>query len=92
MSEASTFPVRFRPATEQPTKPAGDSMPAALLYNQCDGYHLVFAHFTRQGEFLGFFEFASSVEWLPGTHFCAWTLLPDSAQLYEQFADKRPAA
>lgn len=69
--DATKFELDFRPASEDPTTP-GDY----LLYNQCDGYHVVEAWFT-DGEFVGFWPFAASKP-VSKDFYRAWALLPDS--------------
>lgn len=76
------FELDFRPASETPTEP-GDY----LLYNQCDGYHVVEAWF-EEGQFLGFYSFASTSPY-DTDFYCAWALLPDTIKtLYDAFAKK----
>jgi hypothetical protein len=77
------FELDFHPASEEPTKP-GDY----LLYNQCDGYHVVEAHFYDDGEFDGFYFFASAKP-VSADFYRAWALLPDSVKtMYDAFAKK----
>lgn len=87
MTEAT---IKFRHHSETPTMPEDDSFPTALLFNQCDGYHLVYARFYEDGEFYGFYDWCGTSPYEPGNHFCAWALLPPSGHLYEPFADKDP--
>ncbi len=77
------MPLDFKPQAETPTT-SGDY----ILYNQCDGYHIAEAMFERHdgGKFMGFFSFMGH-EYEPDTY-QAWALLPDTAKLYELFADK----
>jgi hypothetical protein len=84
--------IEFHDVDETPIMPPGESLSSALLYNQCDGYHLVFARFTREtGEFEGFFDFMGDSPY-PNDFFCAWALLPDTVkELYPVFARKGPA-
>lgn len=68
------FDLDFRPASETPTVP-GDY----LLYNQCDGYHVVEARFYDDGEFDDFYVFASSCP-VSRNFYRAWALLPDAVK------------
>ena len=77
------FDLDFRPASETPTKPGN-----YLLYNQCDGYHVVEAWFSEDGEFEGFWFFAASRP-VSKDFYCAWARLPDAAKtLHDVFAKK----
>lgn len=64
------FRLHFRFYREDPTE-EGDY----LLYNQCDGYHLVSAAF-EDGEFLGFYSWGGGL--VDRNHFRAWAKLPVS--------------
>lgn len=77
----------FRPASERPTE-QGDY----ILYNQCDGYHIVEAWFD-DGEFSDFWVFAASKP-ISKDFYCAWAKLPDTLKdLYPKFArDADPTA
>lgn len=74
--------LEFFPQRESPKEDGGDY----LLYNQCDGFHVVQAHVT-DGEFLGF-KFWAQPEFIPDDFYQAWAKLPDTDALYEAFADK----
>jgi hypothetical protein len=81
---SKTFNLTFHTMEETPSKHCD-----VLLYNQCDGYHHVYARFY-DGEFAGFYE------WMGTTphdiaNFAAWAELPDcNSDLYPTFADPRP--
>lgn len=58
-----------------------------LLYNQCDGFHLVEAHFD-EGRFLGFYDWNGTTPFGEDCY-VAWAKLPSGVQvLYPHFADK----
>ncbi len=73
------FDLDFRPASEVPTV-EGDY----VLYNQCDGYHVVEAWFD-EGEFCGFYFFANPKA-VSKDFYCAWAPLPKCNSLYDAFA------
>jgi len=79
-----SFSLVFKHQSEQPTE-HGDY----LIYNQCDGYHLVEARFMPDGSFLGFYDWCG-MDPYPDDFYVAWAILPASATggLYERFADK----
>jgi hypothetical protein len=72
-----SFNLEFRPQRERPTE-EGDY----LLYNQCDGFHLV--QWCDEMEFHAFDGTPILDDW-----FQAWAKLPVThAGLYDVFADK----
>ncbi|MDO8415504.1 MAG: hypothetical protein Q7S87_04765 [Agitococcus sp.] len=79
--------LNFRPTSEKPTAD-GDY----IIYNQCDGYHVVSA-WIIDGEFEGFHFFADK-KTIPEDWYCAWALLPcpNDSGLFEKFARKQPSA
>jgi hypothetical protein len=85
--------IVFRPASETPIRPDGSRayMESALLFNQCDGYHLVFARFSTEGEFDGFYDWCGTEPYEAGRHYCAWALLSDTTALHDAFAERKPA-
>jgi hypothetical protein len=75
------FELDFRPASETPTEP-GDY----IIYNQCDGYHIVEAWFEG-GIFLSFAVFAGEI--VSKSFYRAWAKLPEShTTMYAAFAKK----
>lgn len=75
------FSLLIKPQAEVPTE-AGDY----LLYNQCDGFHIVEAHFFEDGSFDGFYSFMG--EEFKDDSYMAWAKLPDTDLMYQVFADK----
>lgn len=55
-----------------------------VLFNQCDGYHIAEAMF-EDDEFLEFRMHCRSVS---ADFYQAWAKMPDTNDLYDQFADK----
>lgn len=73
--------LTFFPQRESP-KEEGDY----VIYNQCDGFHIVQAR-VEDGEFLGF-QFWAQPEFITDDSYQAWAKLPGTDALYEAFADK----
>lgn len=73
------FELEFHPVSEEPTEP-GDY----VIYNQCDGLHIVEAWFDG-GEFIDFWEFAAPHA-VGRDFYRAWAKLPDSMELYKVFS------
>lgn len=65
------FDLEFLPNTQTPTEP-GDY----VLYNQCDGYHIVEASFADDGAFEGFYFFGGRT--VGDDFYRAWAKLPES--------------
>jgi hypothetical protein len=88
-----TETIIFRPDSETPTRPEwAGYYAAALLFNQCDGYHHVFAYFsTDDNEFQGFYDWCGVDAYRPGEDYCAWALLPDTLHLHAAFAHTEQA-
>lgn len=72
------FDLDFRPAAEAPR--ADDWDQAFLVYNQCDGYHIMYPIWwdEERTDFWGFRSWASTDVVLPYEFYCAWARLPDS--------------
>ncbi|MDQ0571464.1 hypothetical protein QFZ42_003298 [Variovorax paradoxus] len=67
------------------TPPKGDGFDSFLLYNQCDGFHTVFARWDDDGVFEGFFDFLGRNEY-KDDFYEAWARLPDcNAVLFPVF-------
>ena len=79
--------IEFRSSDEKPApRKDGCYLHSALLFNQCDGYHHVFARFDGDdGEFMGFYDWCGTEPYTP-KFFCAWAILPDTVHLHEKFA------
>lgn len=75
----------FHPASEKPVKPStGSTGLGYLLYNRCDGFHVVSAIWFEDGEFCAFQGFMGR-PWLDGDY-NAWAELPDcNVEAYEKF-------
>lgn len=87
--------LTFHDASEPPSQRGSSTEETALLYNQCDGFHIAFARWDLDtGEFIGFFDWAvPAVSWRawPADSFCAWALLTREDakdQLHAAFARK----
>jgi hypothetical protein len=80
VSSAIIIHLNFRDVSEKPIQPGTSHYETALLYNQCDGFHIAFARWDAEtGEFAGFFDWsAATVPWeaWKTDSFCAWALLP----------------
>lgn len=82
MKSTLGFPLVFNPVGTVPAL-AG----TYLLYNQCDGFHLVEAWFD-EGEFQ-YFHFWMHMSPIPDDFYVAWAALPDATGLlFQQFARK----
>lgn len=76
------FDLVFQPASVAPTE-RGDY----LIYNQCDGYHIVEPFFDDDGDFLAFHTFMGN--FIDPDFYCAWALLPDAVRvMFDAFADR----
>ena len=59
-----------------------------ILFNQCDGYHLVEAWFGEANVFEGFYRFGSVYKF-PREAYCAWALLPDTVTtMFQRFVEE----
>jgi len=87
------FDIEFHDCSEVPASKRGMCTRSALILNQCDGYHHVFARWHADGKFDGFYEWCGGTDpYEPDTHFCAWAILPNSlSQELRKFARKGPA-
>jgi hypothetical protein len=56
--------------------PKGSTFDMFVLYNQCDGFHIAFAHWDDEGVFEGFFDFLGRNEF-KDDFYEAWAKLPD---------------
>ena len=67
--------IDFNPMSQKPTLKNGDYCPEVLLYNSCDGYHLVHAFFCPvTGDFQHFADFTErKIE--DANNYKAWALL-----------------
>lgn len=80
--DPATFPLAFKPQAQRPTESG-----TCVIYNQCDGFHLVEA-VVIDGEFCGFRTWAGR-DYIGDDFYVAWARMPDSYDaLYELFADK----
>jgi hypothetical protein len=79
-----TRTIVFRSPSEKPVQPDDDSYPQAILYNQCDGYHMVFARFDVDGTFDGFYDFCGTDQYTED-FYSAWALMPDANSLFASF-------
>ena len=80
--------LNFQPVGTTPTN--GRALDAYLLYNQCDGFHIVFAHWDEDGAFEGFFDFLGDNEY--GDDFYeAWAKLPDCNDVLFPVFGSRPS-
>lgn len=52
-----------------------------LIYNRCDGWHVVEAHFDETNEFQGFYFFAQPGNYLSEDFYEIWIELPDIRNL-----------
>ncbi len=68
----------FRPVSEDPTE-EGDY----VIYNQCDGYHIVESHF-EDGEFVDFYFWPFKP--VGKDFYRAWAKLPEASALYGEFS------
>lgn len=73
--------LEFFPANVEPTE-EGDY----LLFNQCDGYHIVEAWIV-DGVFAGFYFFANPQP-VSREFYRAWAKLPCTQRMFEAFAKK----
>lgn len=72
--------LEFHPASETPTTEG-----QYLIYNQCDGLHIVHADFDGEG-FVGFKPWMEIH--VSDDFYCAWALLPESSTtLFDAFAE-----
>lgn len=70
------FPLVFRPKAEIPRQ--SEDQRTALLFNQCDGYHIAYIRFFDDGEFDGFYPFDG--EEYGKDFYEAWAVLPDEVK------------
>jgi len=79
--------LNFKAASVDPIDD-GDVFGEYLLYNQCDGYHIAYAHFA-EGVFDGFRNFLGTCSY-ERDFYAAWAKLPDCNDvLYPAFGRTR---
>lgn len=88
----SAFKLEFKPYSEHPTNENDNGGWAGrdyLVFNPCDGYHLVNAHFDEEtGKFEGFAPWGTN-DFYGEDCYAAWALLPDCVEeLYPAFVGR----
>lgn len=78
MSKIQNFVLDWHPNTVKPWQ-EGDY----ILYNRCDGFHIVESSIDEDGEVCGFHFFGG--EPADTDFYQAWALLPATAWLYRKF-------